>query len=133
DHPQRNIYVSTTEDERFLLIYYSEGTGGQSLMVKDLNNSKNLTDMSDVIHIVQDFENEHSVIGNFDDQLLMVTNIDAPMNRLVKIDTKKPEKENWEVLIPETADLLQGVSKAGGKLFVSYLKDATTRYYQYDY
>lgn len=133
DHPQRNIYVSTTEDERFLLIYYSEGTGGQSLMVKDLSKSKNLSDMSDVVHIVQDFNNEHSVIGNFDDNLLMVTNIDAPMNRLVKIDTKNPTKENWQVLIPEQNELLQGISKAGGKLFVSYLKDATTRFYQYNY
>lgn len=133
DKPQRNIYAETTEDERFLLISYSEGTGGQSLMVKDLSRSKSLTDMKDVINIVNDFNNEHSVIGNFDDQLLMVTNIDAPMNRLVKIDTKNPAKESWQVLIPESKDLLQGVSKAGGKLFVSYLKDATTRYYQYDY
>lgn len=133
DHPQRNIYAGTTEDERFLLIYYSEGTGGQSLMVKDLSKSKDLSNMNDVIHIVQDFNNEHSVVGNFGDELLMVTNIDAPMNRLVKIDTKKASKENWEVLIPETKDLLQSVSKAGGKLFVSYLKDATDRYFQYDY
>jgi len=133
NHPQRNIYAGTTDDERYLLIYYSEGTGGQSLMIKDLKNAKSLTDMNDVINIVSDFNNEHSVIGNFDDQLLMVTNIDAPMNRLVKIDVKNPAKENWEVLIPETTDLLQGVSKSGGKLFVSYLKDATTRYFQYDY
>jgi prolyl oligopeptidase len=133
NHPQRNIYAGTTEDERFLLIYYSEGTGGQSLMVKDLSKSKDLSNMNDVIHIVQDFNNEHSVVGNFGDELLMVTNIDAPMNRLVKIDTKKASKENWQVLIPETKDLLQGVSKAGGKLFVSYLKDATDRYFQYDY
>jgi len=133
DHPQRNIYAGTTEDERFLLIYYSEGTGGQSLMIKDLSKSKDLSNMNDVIHIVQDFNNEHSVVGNFGDELLMVTNIDAPMNRLVKIDTKKASKENWQVLIPETKDLLQGVSKAGGKLFVSYLKDATDRYFQYDY
>lgn len=133
NHPQRNIYAGTTEDERFLLIYYSEGTGGQSLMVKDLSKSKDLSNMNDVIHIVQDFNNEHAVVGNFGDELLMVTNIDAPMNRLVKIDTKKASKENWQVLIPETKDLLQSVSKAGGKLFVSYLKDATDRYFQYDY
>lgn len=133
NHPQRNIYAATTDDERYLLIFYSEGTGGQSLMVKDLKTAKTLTDMNDVVNIVSDFNNEHSVIGNFDDKLLMVTNIDAPMNRMVEIDMKNPAKENWKVLIPETSDLLQGVSKAGGKLFVSYLKDATTRYYQYDY
>ncbi len=133
NHPQRNIYAATTDDERYLLIFYSEGTGGQSLMVKDLKTAKTLTDMNDVVNIVSDFNNEHSVIGNFDDKLLVVTNIDAPMNRMVEIDMKNPAKENWKVLIPETSDLLQGVSKAGGKLFVSYLKDATTRYYQYDY
>lgn len=113
NHPQRNIYASTTDDERYLLIFYSEGTGGQSLMVKDLKTAKTLTDMNDVVSIVNDFKNEHSVIGNFDDKLLMVTNIDAPMNRMVEIDMKKPTKDNWKVLIPETADLLQGVSKAG--------------------
>lgn len=133
DKPQRNIYAETTEDERFLLVFYSEGTGGQSLMVKDLSKASKIEGMDDAINIVNDFNNEHAVIGNFGDELLMVTNIDAPMNRLVKIDTKNPAKANWKVLIPESKDLLQGVSKAGGKLFVSYLKDATTRFFQYDY
>ncbi len=31
------------------------------------------------------------------------------------------------------AELLESVSKAGAKLFASYLKDASTRVYQYSY
>jgi prolyl oligopeptidase len=63
----------------------------------------------------------------------VITDIDAPKYKLVAIDPAKPGKENWKTIIPETNDLLEGVSTGGGKLFAQYLKDVTTRVYQYDY
>ncbi len=42
-------------------------------------------------------------------------------------------RNGWKVLIPEKKMALQSVSTCGGFLFASYLKDASTKVYQYSY
>lgn len=63
----------------------------------------------------------------------MRTNHNAPNYKIVLIDPANPAEANWKVIVPEKKEALQGVGLAGGKLFLSYLKDASTRVYQYDY
>jgi len=58
--------------------------------------------------------------------------MDAPNNRVLLVDSNKPATENWTVLIPEKPDVLTSISVVGGKLFTSFLKDASTHIYQYD-
>jgi prolyl oligopeptidase len=59
----------------------------------------------------------------------------SPSDRKVMYE-KEEEKEydkDWTVLIPEKDMALQNVTKCGGYLFLSYLKDASTKVYQYTY
>jgi len=42
-----------------------------------------------------------------------------------------PETQSWKDVVPEKAEPLEGTSSSGGKLFVTYLKDVTTRAYVY--
>jgi prolyl oligopeptidase len=42
-----------------------------------------------------------------------------------------PEEENWRDVIAEKPEKLESANTAGGKLFASYLKDASARIYQY--
>jgi prolyl oligopeptidase len=65
--------------------------------------------------------------------LLIHTNDGAPNYKVVLIDPKNPAKENWKIVIPEQKEVLENVSTGGGYLFASYLKDASTRVYQYTY
>jgi prolyl oligopeptidase len=51
----------------------------------------------------------------------------------VAVDFANPTPEHWKDIIPETENALQGVSTAGKKLFVNYLKDASTLIKQFDY
>ncbi len=125
-HALRNFYAQTTEDERFLIINGSEGTSGNSVWVKDLSRIN-----SEFVALVEDFDNDHSVVDSDGDDLLMITNYEAPNNRLVRVSLKKPGKDNWEDVIGEEAELLQSVNIAGGRMFVRYLKDAYSQVYQY--
>ncbi len=126
-HPKRGVYAGTTEDERFLLLFLSEGaTNDNALKVKDLSKPG-----SKFIDIVTTFDNSYNVIDNVGDQLLVMTNEGAPKQRLVKIDVNKPAKENWTVVIPEKEEVMTGVSLVGGKIFASYLKDASSKIYVY--
>ncbi len=126
EHPLRNLYAATTEDERFLIITASEGTSGNALMVKDLQKPD-----SELVTLVDNFENDHNVIGNIGNTLYIHTNLNAPNWRLVSVDFSNPAAENWQTLIPAKKSLLESASLAGGKLFLSYLEDAYNKVYQF--
>ena len=126
--PLRYYGAQTTEDERFLIVYVSEGTDGTELYAKDLSkNEKNFT------QLVKGFDDNYSVINNTGDMLMVQTDAGAPNQRVVLMDPKNPEQKNWKDIIPEKPELLQSASTGGMKLFASYLKDVATKVYQYDY
>ena len=130
EHPLRVIGAWLTEDEHFLIITKSEGTSGSEIWVKDM---KNTSAKSDFTLLVKGFDTESSAIDNDGDKILVRTNADAPNYKVVAIDPKNPARENWEIVIPERKELLESVGTAGGKLFLSYLQDASSRVYQTDY
>ena len=49
-----------------------------------------------------------------------------------RVDPLHPEKENWTTFIPEVEENMSSVTSAGSKLFVTYMKDVTSRVYVYD-
>ena len=127
-NPLRYHNVSLTEDLKYLVLYVASGTNAFEVHYKP-------TDMKTggFKPLFTGFENKSSIIDHKDGMFYVITDIDAPKYKLVAIDPAKPGKENWKTIIPETNDLLEGVSTGGGKLFAQYLKDVTTRVYQYDY
>jgi len=127
DHPQRNIYSQTTEDERFLILSLSESTSGNAIRIRDLAKGD-----EPIKAIVDRFSDDYSIIDNEDDQLIVLTNFKAPNQRLIGIDVTNPAEANWTNIIPESALPLQSVSTAGDKLFAEYLEDANSLIKVYD-
>ena len=125
-HPKRSIYTETTEDERFLVVYFSEGaTNDNAFSVKDLSKPK-----SDFKVFIPEFENSYGVVDNIGNDLIVLTNYLAPKKRLVAINFDHPEKESWREILPEReGEVLNTVSLLGGKIVAEYLKDASSRLY----
>jgi prolyl oligopeptidase len=130
EHPLRIVNAMLSEDGHFLIITKSEGTSGSELWVKDMENKSAKNDFT---LLIKGFDTESGFVDNDGDKLLVRTNADAPNYKVVLIDPKNPAKENWETIIPQRKELLESVEKAGGKLFLSYLQDASSRVYQTDY
>jgi len=127
-HPLRYHNVYLTEDEKNLFLIVAEGTDGYELHYKPVDLKK-----GGFIPLFTGFDHKSSVI-DFEKGLFYVqTDIDAPNYRLVAIDPAKSGKGNWKEIIPESKDLLEAVSPIGGKLFTTYIKDVSSRLYQYDY
>lgn len=126
EYPQRNYNVDLTEDERFLMLYEMESSSGNALYVKDLSKEN-----AEFVPIYSEFEKEIHVIDNIGDKLLVMTNIDAPKYQLVMIDPENPGQENWQIIIPEKEEVLESAKLAGGKLLVSYMKDASDKAFVY--
>ncbi len=127
EHPQRTLGTFLTEDGRFLILHISEGTSGQELWVKDMKKKNDFT------LLFKGFDHEAGVVDNDGERLLIRTNMDAPNYKIVSVDPAKPEKENWETIIPTRSKLLQSAGTAGGKLLLTYLEDASSKVYQCSY
>jgi prolyl oligopeptidase len=76
-------------------------------------------------------DDSFSVIDNVGDKLLVQTNRSAPNWRVVLIDPQQPAESSWKTVLPERPEPIEGAGTAGGKLFVTYLKDVATKAYVY--
>lgn len=129
DKTNPNLYfgAQVTEDEHFLAIYASAGTSGNALFYQDLTSPNSKIEL-----LVKGFENNHNVIDNVGDKLLVNTDLDAPNKQVVLVDPKNSQPKNWQKIIPESKLALEGISTGGGFLWASYLKDASTNIVQFD-
>jgi len=126
--PRRYVGAGLTEDERFLIISAATSTTGNELYVQDLRDPK-----GKLVTVVNNFDNDHNIVDNDGSALIIQTNLNAPNNRIVKVDFANPTPEHWQDIVPESEFALQGVSTAGKKMFANYLKDASTLIRQIDY
>jgi prolyl oligopeptidase len=128
EHPKMNHNVSVTEDEKYAVLSASPGTDGYATYVKDLTKN------GDFQLLFEGYSNKSGIVHHLGNgQFLVHTDIDAPKYRLIQVDANNPSKENWKEIIPESEHLLEGVNTGGGKLFATYLQDATNRIYQLEY
>ena len=127
DRKRRYVTGSVTEDGKYLVISASVSTTGNELYIKDLSNPG-----SELVCVVDNFDNDHYVIDNEDSKLFILTNLNAPNRRIITVDAGDPGVENWVDLIPETENVLMP-STGSGYLFAQYMIDALSKVMQYDY
>jgi len=129
DKTNPNLYfgASVTEDERFLVIYANAGTSGNALYYQDLKLSG-----SKIGQLVKGFENNHSVVDNVGDKLLVSTDLGAENKQIVLVDPKNNDPKNWQKIIPESKLAMENIATGGGFLWATYLKDASTNIVQFD-
>jgi len=126
ENPNNRFFAWVSNDERYLVIYSSESTSGNGLSIKDLTKPN-----SNFVTLVDNFDNDHSVIGTEGERILLETNLDAPNNRVVELTLENPTPSGWTDVIPESTNVLNS-AMAGGKIFGSYLVDAKTEVKQFD-
>ncbi len=102
DIKRRYVFGYVTEDERYLIINASNSTSGNELYIKDLNDTN-----SRLKCVINNFENDHSVIHSKGDTLFIATNLNAPNKKVIYLDFKKPEPQHWNDFIAETEHVLQ--------------------------
>lgn len=128
EHPNRYFSARTTDDEHFLIVSGGEGTSGNSLHCKDLRRKD-----SPLVPMVTDFENDHTLVDNLEDQLLILTNYGAARQRLVLASMDKPNPAHWQTLVPEHAqDVLESAMVCGDRLVCHYLHHAASALRVYD-
>lgn len=79
-----------------------------------------------------DFDYQYSPIEVIGDKMYIFTNYGAPKNRIMVADINNPILENWTELVPERGNVLSDAEVIGGKLFLTYDKDASNHAYVHD-
>lgn len=126
EHPLRYFSGFVSDDFKWLFIVASEGTSGTEILYKNTT-----VPGAPFKTLFKGFANDYAVIDCEDDKALVLTNDAAPNFRLVSVDLNAAAPAVTDV-IPQSENLLQWVTTAGGAIFAGYLKDASSRVYQYD-
>ena len=122
-NPLRNVYASVTEDQKYLVISQSESTYGNSLAVKNIEKENSPT-----IKFIEGFEYVSHVVDHIGEgKFLVLTNYNAPNNRLVMVDINNPDTSSWKDVIPEKNYLLESVDLTADKMLASYMKDVKSK------
>ena len=125
---EKNRYVGAqvTEDDAYLIVSASESTSGNKLLFKDLRRAN-----SPLVLLTDGYENDHYLLDSDGDRLFIVTNFNAPNQKVVEANASKPEQEHWKDFIPET-DYVLSPSSGSGFFFAEYMVDAISKIHQYD-
>ncbi|MEH2043301.1 prolyl oligopeptidase family serine peptidase [Nostoc sp.] len=120
DQKEWGFSGGVTEDGRYLIISIWLGTDSKNLVFfKDLTNPN-----AEVVEVINQFEADYSFIDNDDSVFYFRTDLNAPRGRVIAIDTKNPAPENWQEIIPQSAETLESVGILNNQFVADYLKDA---------
>jgi len=129
---QRFHGVFTDESERYVFLNISDrgkGKDGNALWFYDSKSADKK--FKPIVAEAGDYD--YSFVEETNGKFIMTTNDGALNQKVVLVDPKNPAKENWQTIIAEKPENISSITSAGGKLFVTYLKDVTSRVYVYDY
>lgn len=127
EEKHRYIYAGVTEDDRYLVITPRVSTSGNKLYIKDLTVPN-----APLVEILGHTDSDSNIIENVGSKLYIMTNLNAPNQKIVTVDASNPTPDNWKDFIPETENVLSP-STGGGYFFAEYMVDAVSKVLQYDY
>ncbi len=120
DEPTWGFAPLVTEDGRFLVIHIWSGT--------DSRNRIAWVDLTDpdlaVVPLLMEFDASWVFVTNEGTRFVFQTNLDAPRGRVVGLDLAQPERSQQVELIAHGEDTLEGTSRVGDRLVLTYLRDA---------
>ena len=123
---RRYVGATVTEDDRYLLIEGAQSTTGNDLYLMDLASRDR-----ELVTILDHMDSDTYLLDNRGSKLFLMTNLNAPNQRVVTVDASEPTQDKWLDFIPESTDVLSA-SVGGGSFFAHYMIGAISRVYQYD-
>jgi len=112
-----------TEDGNYLIITVFQGTDVKSrIYYKDLKSKD-----SGVVKLLDDFDAAYTFVGNEGSRFWFQTDLQASRGKLIEVDTAKPDRSNWKVVVPEGKETLLATTVVNHKFVLNYLKDAYTQ------
>jgi prolyl oligopeptidase len=120
DQKEWLLSAEVTDDGRYLIITVQRGTDPKNRIFY-----KNLVDpKSNVVELLDKADAEYAFIDNDGPVFEFKTDLNAPLGRVISINTCKALPARIDELVPESKDKLEAVSSVGDRFVALYLKDA---------
>ena len=120
DQKEWLLNAEVTDDGHYLIITVQRGTDPKNrIFYKDLADPN-----SKVAELLDKADAKYAFIGNDGPTFWFQTDLNAPLGRIISIDTTKPLPPQPKELVPESSDKLEAVSVVGNRFIAVYLKDA---------
>jgi prolyl oligopeptidase len=128
DQPEWGFIPEVTENGRYLVLTIYKGTDDKyRIYYKDLTEPYGLP-----VPLIDQFENEYTFLGNDGPVFYFKTDLHAPRGRIIAIDLRKPQPQNYREIVPQTEHTMTSASLVGNLFVVAYLQDAKSLVRIYD-
>lgn len=127
-NPKRYNGMDVSEDLQHEYLNVSAGTSGTELRYRKAGANK----QAPFQVLAPGFDHNHSILGNVGNLHYIMTDHGAARKRIIAIEPGKTAEKDWKVIVPEASESIESASLAGGKLFVNYLKDVSSRVVVFD-
>lgn len=119
DSPGLGFMPFVTADGRFLVLHVWDGTDTRNRLYY-----RPLEEGGEFIRLLDDFDARYEFIEHVDGRFMVLTDLDAPLGRIVAIDLSSPARPGWEEIVPEGDDALVHGALACGRLMTMRLRHA---------
>jgi prolyl oligopeptidase len=119
--PEDMMSVAISPDGRWLAVTAFQGWAKSEIFVRD-NSAMD----AKFVPLVEKIPAVFNVTLR-NDRFYVRTNHDAPRYRLYRVDPAEPRREKWVEIVPQGADVLEGVAAIGDTLVAEYMHDASSR------
>jgi prolyl oligopeptidase len=122
DHKEWGFIPQVTEDGRYLIFTVWQGTHREvGVFYKELDPAG-----CPIVELLNEFDAAYTFVGNDGHIFYFMTDLDAPNQRLIAIDVKRPDRSEWHEIIAESTDVLEATSLVFNRFVASYLHDASS-------
>jgi len=119
DHATRIPEAGVSEDGQYLFISLFDGYQANGLELLDLRKAHAKRQV-----IFGAWDAQYKIIGSDGEMLYVKTTQNASRGRVIAVDVRRPEPENWREIIPEQKMALQDTQYIGGRFIAHYMSDA---------
>lgn len=119
DHPTRDPYGNVSDDGSYLIINVFDGFDTNGVYYLDLREPG-----AQVVRLFDEWDALYTFLGNRDSVFYFQTSRDAPLGRIVAVETNEPGPATLSDIVAEVPQALDSASLVGGRLVAQYLRDA---------
>jgi len=128
DQKDLGLSAGVTDDGEYLAISIWQGTSRKNgFAYRELRSPG-----APIVELLTDFDAQYSLIGSDGPIFWFLTDLDAPLRRVIEIDIRDPERSNWRTIIPEGDSALTSASVVGRRIVAEYLVDAKSQVMVFD-
>lgn len=126
ENKELNFYSLITDDNKYLCMYVTHGTDSENrFYYKELDSD------GDFVKLLDKADAHYKFIDNIGSTFYFVSELDAPLGKVIAIDINNPDKSDWKEIIKEGEDSLSWAVSIHNELVVCYKHNAFHRIFRY--